>query len=205
MHVSKANLQAHPENSKQVLVLGSDTHPALKEYGIVFASVEHYGCSQKSEPEGKAVNELYQNLLQQHFIDRRGEKHQIREGNILVISPYNIQVNYLKSILPIKARVGTVDKFQGQEAEVVLISMATSSAGELPRDIEFLFSRNRLNVAISRARSLAVVLASPKLLEIPCDTIEQISLVNTLCHLKMWSEKGALQKETISKNDPDFD
>lgn len=114
-------------------------------------------------------------------------------------------MNYLKSILPIKARVGTVDKFQGQEAEVVLISMATSSAGELPRDIEFLFSRNRLNVAISRARSLAVVLASPKLLEIPCDTIEQISLVNTLCHLKMWSEKGALQKETISKNDPDFD
>ena len=95
-------------------------------------------------------------------------------------------MNYLKSILPAGARVGTVDKFQGQEAEVVLVSMATSGADELPRDIEFLFSRNRLNVAVSRARSLAVILASPGLLEIPCETAEQLSLVNTLCHLKFW-------------------
>jgi hypothetical protein len=79
------------------------------------------------------------------------------------------------------ARVGTVDKFQGQEAAAVLISMATSSAEDLPRDISFLFSRNRLNVAISRARVLAVIVASPRLLEVPCGTIEQMRLVNGFC------------------------
>jgi uncharacterized protein len=74
-----------------------------------------------------------------------------------------------------------VDKFQGQEAEVVLISMVTSSAEDLPRNVEFLYSKNRLNVAISRARSLALIVASPRLLEIPCWTVEQMRLVNTLC------------------------
>ena len=77
--------------------------------------------------------------------------------------------------------MGTVDKFQGQEAEVVLISMVTSSDEDMPRNIEFLYSRNRLNVAISRARCLSIILASPKLLEIPCQNIEQLRLVNTLC------------------------
>ena len=82
----------------------------------------------------------------------------------MVITPYNLQVNYLTSILPAGARVGTVDKLQGQQAEVVLISMVTSSGDDLPRDIEFLYSKNRLNVAVSRARSLACIVASPRLL-----------------------------------------
>ena len=84
--------------------------------------------------------------------------------DILVVSPYNMQVELLKRTLPPGARVGTVDKFQGQEAAVVLISMATSSGDDLPRNIEFLYSRNRLNVAISRARCLAVVYANRRLL-----------------------------------------
>ena len=105
----------------------------------------------------------------------------------MVVTPYNIQVNYLKSILPEGAQVGTVDKFQGQEAEVVLISMVTSSAEDLPRNIEFLYSKNRLNVAISRARTLAVIVASPDLLTINCKTVEQMRLVNTLC----WAQEFA--------------
>jgi hypothetical protein len=76
--------------------------------------------------------------------------------DILVVSPYNMQVNHLRDILPLGARVGTVDKFQDQEAAVVLISMTTSSGDDLPRNIEFLYSRNRLNVAISRARCLSI-------------------------------------------------
>jgi hypothetical protein len=100
----------------------------------------------------------------------------------------NMQVNHLRDILPEKARVGTVDKFQGQEAAVVLISMTTSSGEDLPRNIEFLYSRNRLNVAISRARCLSVVFASPRLLEITCNTIEQMQLVNTLCWVKHYSD-----------------
>jgi uncharacterized protein len=94
--------------------------------------------------------------------------------------------------LPTGARVGTVDKFQGQEAAAVLISMTTSSGEDLPRNIEFLYSRNRLNVAISRARCLSVIFASPRLLEIPCNTIDQMQLVNTLCWAKYYSDRPVL-------------
>lgn len=104
-----------------------------------------------------------------------------------MVSPYNMQVELLKRTLPNGARVGTVDKFQGQEAPVVLISMATSSGDDLPRNIEFLYSRNRLNVAISRARCLAVIFANPRLLEIPCRTIEQMELVNGLCWARSYA------------------
>ena len=100
---------------------------------------------------------------------------------ILVVAPYNMQVNLLKLTLPDGARVGTVDKFQGQEAEAVIVSMATSSGDYLPRFIEFLYSKNRLNVALSRARCLALLVASPELMIIKCNTIEQMELVNTLC------------------------
>lgn len=182
--VYDGRLHAHHDNAKQSLLLQSAAHPGLKEHGISFISIEHSGCSQKSEPEGEIITEIFASLLRQNYCDRNGTVHAVSAENILVISPYNVQVNYLKSILPEQARVGTVDKFQGQEAEVVLISMVTSGIDELPRDIEFLFSRNRLNVAVSRARSLAVIIASPRLLEIPCATVEQLSLVNTLCHLK---------------------
>jgi uncharacterized protein len=98
-----------------------------------------------------------------------------------VVTPYNAQVNLLKRVLPPDTRVGTVDKFQGQEAPVYLVSMATSSADELPRDIDFLFSVNRLNVALSRAQALAIVFASPRLLDVPCRTIDEMRLVNALC------------------------
>ncbi len=103
--------------------------------------------------------------------------------DILVVSPYNVQVNYLRSILPAAARVGTVDKFQGQEAPIVLVSMVTSDAECLPRDIEFLFSANRLNVAVSRAQCLAIIVASPRLMEAPCRTVPQLRLVNRFCQL----------------------
>ena len=99
-----------------------------------------------------------------------------------------MQVNLLRSRLPEGARVGTVDKFQGQEAAVVLISMATSSGDDLPRQIEFLYSRNRLNVAISRAQCLAVFVASPRLLDTQCWTIDQMRLVNTLCWTKNFAD-----------------
>ena len=100
-----------------------------------------------------------------------------------MVAPYNVQVIYLRFILPNNAKVGTVDTSQGQEASIVLISMATSNTEELPRNIEFLHSKNRLNVAVPRAQCLAVVVANPKLLEIPCGTVEQMKLVNTFCCL----------------------
>jgi superfamily I DNA and/or RNA helicase len=111
----------------------------------------------------------------------RGAVRQIGVEDILVVSPYNMQVNLLRSWLPPTAHVGTVDRFQGQQVAAVLISMTTSSGDDLPRQIEFLYSRNRLNVAVSRARCFAAVVASPKLLATSCSTIEQMRLVNTVC------------------------
>jgi uncharacterized protein len=99
----------------------------------------------------------------------------------MVVAAYNAQVNLLRSFLPGAVRVGTVDKFQGQEAPVVLYSMASSSGEDIPRGLEFLLSRNRLNVAISRAQCLAYLVCSPRLLEVNARTIDQMRLANALC------------------------
>jgi uncharacterized protein len=131
---------------------------------------------------------VLQNLLQQSFVNKKGIESPVKIDNILVVAPFNQQVNLLKRKLPAGARVGTVDKFQGQEAEVVLVSMTTSSGEYLPRDIEFLYNKNRLNVAVSRAKCLAVVMASPKLLDVDCKTPEQMALVNTLCWIRDYSK-----------------
>ena len=179
--VYDGRLDPEPENQNRHLVLAAGAHRALASSGIRFVPVDHTGCSQKSEEEGRVIQDIFESLLNQRYRDREGKEHPFSMDNILVVTPYNVQVNYLKSVLPAGARIGTVDKFQGQEAEVVLISMVTSSAEDLPRNVEFLYSKNRLNVAISRARSLALIVASPRLLEIPCWTVEQMRLVNTLC------------------------
>lgn len=185
--VYDGKLHPEPHNQKQRLILQPNAHKTLKTTGIGFLPVEHAGCSQRSEKEAILVKDIYQNLLQQSYQDKNGNKHPMTADDILVLSPYNMQVNLLKRILPEDARVGTVDKFQGQEAQVVIISMATSSGEELPRDIEFLYSKNRLNVSISRAKCLALLVASPALMAVKCNTIEQIALVNTLCQLQDYS------------------
>jgi len=141
------------------------------ESGLRFIPVEHVANRQQSREEAEIV---------------RGEVERLHEAglpyqDVLVVAPYNAQVRCLRSVLPDPVRVGTVDKFQGQEAPVVIFSMATSSGDDLVRSIGFLFSRNRLNVAVSRAKALAILVASPKLLEIRCRTIEDMRLVNALC------------------------
>jgi superfamily I DNA and/or RNA helicase len=187
--VYDGRLQAEAKNTRQKLVLKVDAHPALVSTGVKFLSVEHDGCSQRSDVEAEVIRALFESLLAQSYVDRDGKEKAMGLANVLVVAPYNQQVNLLKRILPPGARVGTVDKFQGQEAEAVLISMTTSSGQYLPRDIEFLYSKNRLNVAVSRARCLSVVVASPLLLEVDCKTPEQMALVNTLCWIKDYSKK----------------
>ena len=100
---------------------------------------------------------------------------------IKVVAPYNAQVDRLRAVLPAAVEVGTVDKFQGQEARVVFYSMASSSGEDVPRGLDFLFSRNRFNVAISRAQCLAYLVCSPRLLEVDCRTIDHMRLANALC------------------------
>jgi len=150
--------------------------------GIRYVPVQHDGNAQSSEEEVLKVVSLVTDLLK-GTRDDGTQMVPMTLDDILIVAPYNVQVNELRRALPEGARVGTVDKFQGQEAHVVILSMATSNADYLPRDIEFLFSKNRLNVAISRAKALAVVVASPDLLSVPCSKPEQMALVNTLCAL----------------------
>jgi hypothetical protein len=141
--------------------------------------------------EAGEIRAIVDSLLRQRWRDHKGVEAPITLDDILVVAPYNLQVRQLARTLPEGARVGTVDKFQGQEAAVVIVSMATSSGDYLPRDIEFLYSRNRLNVALSRAKCLAILVASPRLLDVECSTEGQIRLVNTLCWAEEYSRRSA--------------
>ncbi len=165
------------------LVLDVRAHATLRPAGLRFRPVVHNDCSHRSIEEVHEIVGLLASLLAQRCRDEHGVVRKLTLDDILIVAPYNLQVELLKSRLPRGARVGTVDKFQGQEAEVVLVSMTTSSEACLPRSKAFLYSRNRLNVAISRARCLAVVVASPALLEARCHSVEDLALVNLLCRV----------------------
>jgi uncharacterized protein len=102
--------------------------------------------------------------------------------DILVVAPYNSQVALLgERLAPRGVRVGTVDRFQGQEAPVVIYSLATSSPEDAPRGMEFLYSLNRLNVATSRTRCACILVASPRLFEPECKSPRQMQLANAIC------------------------
>jgi len=178
--VYDGRLKAHPDCARQRLHLPPGHDPALAERGLRFVAMDHAGCGQRSDAEVARVRQLAGALIGTPFTARDGSQGTIGWNNILIVAPYNVQVNALRAALPQGARVGTVDKFQGQEAEVVIVSLATSSPDDLPRHVEFFYSKNRINVAISRARTLALVLANPKLLELDAKSIEHLRLVNTL-------------------------
>jgi uncharacterized protein len=114
------------------------------------------------------------------WVDRNGAESSIALDDVLIIAPYNAQVFELQERIP-GARVGTVDKFQGQEAPIVIYSMSTSSYADAPRGMEFLYSANRLNVATSRAKCICVVVASPRLFQAECRTPRQMQLANAFC------------------------
>lgn len=176
-------LQPRAHTASQRLCLTTDAHPALQPTGLHFIPIEHQNCTDSSEEEARLVTEIYHSLLTQ-FYEQEGQHYPIQNENILVVTPYNLQVQLLKAQLPEGARIGTIDKFQGQEAEVVIISMVTSDQENATRQMEFLYSKNRLNVAISRAKTLALLIANPALMSVSCENPEQISLVNTFCWIK---------------------
>jgi uncharacterized protein len=107
----------------------------------------------------------------------------ISPANIMVVAPYNAQVKCIKQLVGESIKVGTVDRFQGQEAEIVIISMTTSSGEDMPRDMSFLLDKRRLNVAISRAKSLAIVVSSSDLMNLHCSNPEQIGMANMLARV----------------------
>jgi uncharacterized protein len=149
--------------------------------GMRLLPVEHEGNRRSSVEEAQRVCAAIDEMLGGDYTDAAGRTRPLRADDFMVVAPYNAQVACLRKALPPGVPVGTVDKFQGQEAPVVFFSMASSSGEDVPRNMEFLFSRNRLNVAVSRARCLAILVASPTLLDIRCRTVEQMRLANALC------------------------
>ncbi|HEX5273889.1 MAG TPA: TM0106 family RecB-like putative nuclease [Candidatus Rubrimentiphilum sp.] len=159
--------------------------PGFGTAGPVFEPVEHDGNGRKSDEEAAWIAGAVGRLLQGRVTIGSAPARPMTQDDILIVAPYNLQRIRIKELLEAAGyacvRVGTVDKFQGQEAAVVIYSMATSSSQTLPRDAAFLFDKNRFNVAISRAQCASVIVCSPRLLESPCKTPDQMALVNLLC------------------------
>ncbi|MGB9276193.1 MAG: TM0106 family RecB-like putative nuclease [Terrimicrobiaceae bacterium] len=157
-------------------------HPWLGESGLWFVPVHHEGNQNASAEEVECIAGLVASLVQSgvNWIDDKGQSRPLQLTDILIVAPYNAQVSDLSNRIP-NARVGTVDKFQGQQAPVVIYSMTTSSPEDAPRGMEFLYSLNRLNVATSRAQAVVIVVGSPRLLEPECRSPRQMQLANALC------------------------
>ncbi len=163
-----------------------------REYaGLYFLAIDHSGNSSSSIEEANEIVAQILLLLEEGWVvdSKPQERNEIPRRatarDIIVVAPYNAQRRLIQNKLRhagiTDVRVGTVDKFQGQEAAIVFYSMATSSGEDVPRNVEFLFERNRFNVAISRARAASVLVCSPRLLDIRCRTPEQMALANLLC------------------------
>ena len=176
----ESRLKSHPVTKDRSVSLELKE---IKDEGIFYLPVDHQDCTQKSDEEAKIIKDYCSKILGKNYTeDNKKKKMTIK--NIMIIAPFNMQVNNLKKILNRKeARIGTIDKFQGQESKVVFISMTSSDPENLPRHKEFFFSRNRLNVAISRAQCVAVILFNPNLLLADCKKINEMRLINNFCKL----------------------
>ena len=153
--------------------------------GLRWLRVEHVECSTESEVEALAVAAQIRSMLGTKWTNQKGEQWVLEPRDFMVVAPYNDQVKLIKTMFGNDeqlsgVQVGTVDKFQGQEAPVVFFTMTTSTAEDMPRGPEFLFSRNRLNVAVSRARCLAYLVCTDELLNARAKDLDQMSLIATL-------------------------
>jgi superfamily I DNA and/or RNA helicase len=165
---------------------GAELVPA--ETGIVWVPVAHDGCGQSSDEECRRIVGIVEELLGRDVVGKDGRTRRMTLDDILIVAPFNMQVRCLRERLGAGARIGSVDKFQGQEAAVVIVSLCSSTLDESPRGAAFLLSPNRLNVAVSRAQALAIVVGCPELLETRCRSVEEMKLVNLLCHLVQYAE-----------------
>ena len=158
---------------------------ALDGAGLWFVPVEHDANQSASREEVEVVVTLVADLLREgvEWSDRDGQRHALALSDILLIAPYNAQVADLSAKLPRGARVGTVDRFQGQEAPIVIYSLTTSTPQDAPRGMEFLYNPNRLNVATSRAQCACIVVGSRRLFEPDCTSPRQIKLANAFCRM----------------------
>jgi uncharacterized protein len=180
--------------------------PGFAAAGPFFEPVEHDGNGRKSDEEAAWITGAVGRLLQGSVTIGNARSRAMTPDDILIVAPYNLQRLRIQELLReaghADVRVGTVDKFQGQEAAVVIYSMATSSSQTLPRDAAFLFDKNRFNVAISRAQCASIIVCSPRLLESPCKTPEQMALVNLLCAYQEAARAVMLSAAPAAVNEP---
>jgi superfamily I DNA and/or RNA helicase len=174
--IYEGRLEGLPDLARQATDFGT---------GLRFLAVDHIGNVAASAAEAERIAREIRAMRAGSWTDRAGRRLPLDDSDFMVVAPYNAQVRQIRRALEVAGcggvPVGTVDKFQGREAPIVFYSMATSSAEDVPRSLEFLFSRNRLNVAVSRAMCLACIVASPRLLESRARTIDQMRLINALC------------------------
>ena len=145
--------------------------------------VDHTGNQARAVEEVSVIEEIVQELLSGGaWRDAQENTRPLTEKDVLIVAPYNAQVAALSEALPtLEHRIGTVDRFQGQEAPVVIYSMTSSSSEDAPRGMEFLYNRNRFNVATSRARALCILVGNPALFEPDCRSPRQMKMANGFC------------------------
>jgi uncharacterized protein len=176
-HIYEGRLTSHPDCARQ------DTEHGT---GLRWVPALHQGRSTSSPEEAAIVADLAADLIGRQWTDAVGRTGPIGPADVLVVAPYNDQVATIRAALDARTttaaiRVGTVDKFQGQEGAAVIFSMTASSAADVPRALDFLFSKNRLNVAISRARCLAYLVCTEELLDSRARNVKEVELISTLC------------------------
>jgi uncharacterized protein len=185
--IYEGKLSSDIDEKVQIIKQKSDSF-IQGEAGIIYCPISHEGNTQASDEEVSIIVKLTQSLIGSTYIDKQGHARELTQNDILYVAPFNHQVGKLKTAMSSGAKVGSVDKFQGQEAPVVILSMCASSAEDAPRGLEFLFNKNRLNVAISRAQSLAIIVASDQLTKANASNLKQMELINTYCQLVDYAE-----------------
>jgi superfamily I DNA and/or RNA helicase len=186
--IYEGRLSSHPSCEQQTTVLGT---------GLRWLPAHHEGNSTQSSQEADIVAAEIGRLIGTPWTDQHGQVCPLAADDFMVVAPYNDQVNLVRARLDRDERtrgvpVGTVDKFQGQEAAVVFFTMATSTGADMTRGAEFLFSRNRLNVAISRARCLAYLVCTEGLLNSRARPVPEMRLLSTLCAFVEWTQRQAV-------------
>jgi len=182
--IYEGSLHSHPDCARQrIAVPGRGGVFVDQEAGIVFSAVVHDGNIQQSDEEVERVKALFDELLGRAYTDKGNVTRPLELDDFLFIAPYNAQVRAIQAALPEGARVGSVDRFQGQEAPVCIFSLCSSFGEYGSRGLGFILDRNRVNVAISRAKCLAVVVADPRIAHSPVHSIAEMTLLNLFCKL----------------------
>ena len=179
---------------QQVILAQGGVASDLAGSGLLYVPISHQSNQARSTEEVECIRRLVETLLAHHgWCDRNGQVRPLTSDDILVVAPYNAQVAALAEALPeLSDRIGTVDRFQGQEAPVVVYSMTSSSPEDAPRGMEFLYNRFRFNVATSRARALCILVGNPALFEPECRTPHQMRMANGLCRFRELARTACL-------------